>query len=52
MEVRQNDDSVREKEWYREKILEMVRNINRVDILEYLCIFISGKIKEGKEDEE
>lgn len=33
MEVRQNDNSVREKEWYREKIVDIIGNINNVDYL-------------------
>ena len=37
------------KEFYRERIIEMVNQINRTDILQYLYLFISGKIKPEEE---
>lgn len=40
------------KDEYRERICEMVGRIDREDVLEYLWIFISGKLKEGVHDEE
>lgn len=40
-----------EKEWYREKILEMVRTIENVDRLYSISIFISDILKEDREDE-
>lgn len=41
---------MREKEWYREQIIEMVQKIDRIDILEYFYIFIKGKVG-GENDE-
>lgn len=38
------ENNVREKEYYKEKIIEVVNNIERLDILEYLYIFIKGKV--------
>ena len=46
MEVRQNDDVFREKEWFRAKIGEMLDEIDRADILEYIWIIISDILKE------
>lgn len=35
---------MKEKEFYMEKIIEMMQKIDRIDILEYLYIFIKGKV--------
>lgn len=41
---------MREKEYYREKIIEMVEKMNRVDILEYIYILVSKILeREGKD---
>lgn len=41
---------MREKEWYREQIIEMVRKINRCDILDYIYTLIFKITKrEGKD---
>lgn len=37
---------------YKQKIIELVEKINNQDILEYLYIFIKGKIGGCTEDEE
>lgn len=34
------EEKFRSKEYYREKIIEMLNNISRTDILEYLHTFI------------
>lgn len=41
---------MREKEWYREQIIGMVKKIDRIDILEYFYIFIKGKV--GRKNDE
>lgn len=38
------DESIKEKEYYREKIIEIIRKIENPTILEYLYIFIQGKV--------
>lgn len=41
---------MKEKEFYREQIIEMVEKINRCDILEYICTLVSRIVKrEGKD---
>lgn len=40
----------REKEWYREKIIEMVEKINNPAILNYIYIIVSDVIKEDKRE--
>ena len=42
---------LKEKDFYKEKIVEMVKEIDRVDILQYLYLFISCKIKGEPENE-
>lgn len=37
---------LKEKEFYKEKIVEMVKEINRTDILNYIYIVISDIIKD------
>ena len=37
---------LKEKEFYKEKIIEMVKEINRTDILNYIYIIISDIVKE------
>lgn len=39
---------LKEKEFYKEKIVEMVNQIYRADILNYIYIIISDIIKENK----
>lgn len=41
---------MREKDFYREKIIEMVQNIGRCDILEYIYTLISKIVKREGED--
>lgn len=41
---------MKEKEFYKEKIIEMVRNIDRCDILEYIYTLISKIVKREGED--
>jgi hypothetical protein len=36
---------MKEKEFYREEIMKIIGGINRSDVLEYLYIFITGKLK-------
>ena len=37
---------LKEKDFYKEKIIEMVKEINRTDILNYIYIIISDIVKE------
>lgn len=52
MEVRQNDDVFREKEWFRAKIEDMIKNINNTDILIYIYKITCDIIKEDDQVEE
>lgn len=38
-------EKLKEKEWYKQKIVEMIKSINDENILEYLYFFIKEKIK-------
>ena len=38
----------RPKEYYREKIISMINEINRADILNYIYIVLLDIMKEGK----
>lgn len=41
---------MKEKEYYKEQIIKMVREMNRCDILEYIFVLISKIVKrEGKD---
>ena len=37
-----------EKEFYKQKIIEMINKVERVDLLIYLYHFIKGKTKAGE----
>ena len=37
---------MREREMYKQKIIEMIKNVNDTKVLEYLYFFIKGKLKE------
>lgn len=41
------ENNVREKEYYKEKIIEVVNSIERLDILEYIYYFLKAKFKVG-----
>lgn len=47
--MKENFNDFKEKEWYRERIIEMVREIKRTDILYSIYIFVSDIEKEEKE---
>lgn len=36
---------MREREMYKQKIIEMIENINNTKVLEYFYFFIKGKLK-------
>ena len=36
---------MREREMYKQKIIEIIKNINDINVLEYLYFFIKGKLK-------
>lgn len=38
-------EKLKEKEWYKQKIAEIIKNINDEDVLEYLYFFIKEKLK-------
>lgn len=40
-------NELKEKEYYREKIVEIIEKIDRLDMLEYLLFFIKEKFKVG-----
>ena len=42
------EEVFRPKEFYRERIIEMVNKINRTDILNYIYIVVSDIMKEKK----
>lgn len=41
------EKDVREKNYYKEKIIEIINKIDRIDILEYIYYFLKGKFKVG-----
>lgn len=41
------ENNVREKEYYKEKIIDIVNSIERLDILEYIYYFLKSKFKVG-----
>lgn len=41
------EENLKEKEYYREKIVEIIEKIDRLDMLEYLFFFIKEKFKVG-----
>lgn len=41
------ENNVREKEYYKEKIIEVVNSIERLDMLEYIYYFLKEKFKVG-----
>lgn len=41
------ENNVREKEYYKEKIVELINGIERTDILEYIYYFLKTKFKVG-----
>lgn len=45
-------ENLREKEYYKEKITDLVEKIENPAILEYLYIFIQGKVGRYMADEE
>lgn len=47
-----NDERFREKNYYKQKITELVEKIENPAILEYLYIFIQGKVGRYITDEE
>lgn len=44
-------EPLRPKEFYREKIIEIIKKIDRTDVLQYLYFFISGKVKDVCSDD-
>ena len=48
MEVRQNDDVFREKEWFRAKIREIINNLNNVEDLESVLRVVTAYLKMQK----
>lgn len=42
-------ENLREKDYYKQKIIEMVERINNQDILGYIYIIVKDIIKEDKE---
>lgn len=48
----ENMEKFKEKDFYKQKIIEMVEKINNQDILEYLYIFIKGKTERHTNDED
>lgn len=36
---------MREREMYKQKIIEIIKNINDINVLEYLYFFIKVKLK-------
>lgn len=44
-------DLMSPKEFYREKIIEIIKKIDRSDVLQYLYFFISGKVKDVCSDD-
>lgn len=47
-----NTEKFREKNYYKQKITELVEKIENPAILEYLYIFIQGKVRRYISDEE
>lgn len=41
------ENNVREKDFYKEKIVEIINGIERIDILEYIYYFLKTKFKVG-----
>lgn len=48
--LKEQKSQMDEKEYYREKIIEMVKNVNRKDILIYIFKIVEDIIKEDYND--
>lgn len=49
---KKDKEAFRPKEFYRERIIEMVKKIDRTDILNYIYIVVSDIVKEKTRHEQ